>query len=792
MNAVNNPSSEPAEPDDLLSRLSQASLRITETLDLEVVLQGVVDGACSLTGAGMGGITTLDDAGQLQDFITSGLTPEEHRRFLELPGGPEFFAYLSSLPEPLRLADFSAHTRAAGLPEILPPVQTFLGTPIRHLGRQVGNLYLSGKAGGLEFTRKDEEVLVLFASQAALAIANAHRYREEQRSRADLEALLNTTPVGVVVFDARSGRVVSLNQEARRISGGLLAPGRTLDQLLEVMVFRRLDGREIGPGELPTERALRTGETVRAEEVVVHSPDGQRTTALINATPIRSEDDEIVSVLATIQDISPLEELERMRAEFLGMVSHQLRTPLTTIKGVAATLLGSPSPLDPLEARQFYRIIDEQTDVMRGLLADLLDLTRIDVGELSVATEPTEVAALVNQARNAFLRGGARNHIEVDLAPDLPRISVDRQRLLQVLNHLFANAARHSPEWSVIRVAGAPMDIYVEISVADEGSGVAVEQLPHLFRKFGRADGEEAGWRAGRDGLGLAICKGIVEAHGGRIWATSAGTGRGARVAFTAPSVDEYADHAATGREHPLPDVSQEARGNERILLISADRQTRSYLRNALAAAGYSPIVTDNAGTDNAGDVERLLGTEQPHLVLLDLTPPGPAGSELMQRLRRTSNVPVIFLSPRGADADVARAFEVGAADYLVKPFSPTELVARIRNALRNPADAGDAAEPDPFALRDLTIDYAGRAVAMAGQPVHLTQVEYRLLRALSINVGRVSTHAQLTELVWGPEAPIRPHLLRTYVKDIRHKLGDDSKRPTYLFTEPRVGYRLG
>ena len=140
-------------PDDLLnenqalrerlSKLSEPSIRITEDLDLDSVLQGVVDGARSLTGARMGGITALDEQGQLQDFITSGLTPEEHQRFLELPGGPEFFAYLSMTPGPLRLADFSGHTTSAGLPAIDPPlgpVGTFLGAPIRHRGEHVGNL----------------------------------------------------------------------------------------------------------------------------------------------------------------------------------------------------------------------------------------------------------------------------------------------------------------------------------------------------------------------------------------------------------------------------------------------------------------------------------------------------------------------------------------------------------------------------------------------------------------------------------------------------------------------------
>ena len=102
---------------DRLSRLSEASLRITEDLDLDTVLQGVVDGARSLTGARMGGMTALDEQGQLQDFITSGLTPEEHQRFVDLPGGPEFFAYLSMIPRPLRLADFSGHTTSAGFPQ---------------------------------------------------------------------------------------------------------------------------------------------------------------------------------------------------------------------------------------------------------------------------------------------------------------------------------------------------------------------------------------------------------------------------------------------------------------------------------------------------------------------------------------------------------------------------------------------------------------------------------------------------------------------------------------------------
>ena len=326
MKRPDDPMREIAALRERLSRLSEASLHITEDLDLNAVLQGVLDGARSLTGARMGGVTILDDSGQLQDFITSGLTDEDHQRFVNLPGGPEFFAYLSSLPEPLRLADFSAHTTALGLPEVGPPlgpVGSFLGAPIRLRGVRAGNLYLSDKEGGGEFTQDDEETLAMFASHAAMAIANARRHREEQRARAYLETLIDTTPVGVVVFNAVSGVPVSLNREGRRLVDGLTNPGQTAEQLLDVLTFRRADGREISLREFPLAEALSTGETVRAEEIVIGVPDGRSVSVLLNATAIRSEEGQVESVVVTLQDMTALEELDRLRAEFLGMVSHE-------------------------------------------------------------------------------------------------------------------------------------------------------------------------------------------------------------------------------------------------------------------------------------------------------------------------------------------------------------------------------------------------------------------------------------------------------------------------------------
>ena len=142
---------------------------------------------------------------------------------------------------------------------------------------------------------------------------------------------------------------------------------------------------------------------MRAEEVIFRFPDGRAVTTLANATPIYSEDGEIVAVVAVLQDMTPLAEMERLRSEFLGMVSHELRTPLTTIKGSSATVLGSSTPFDDSEVRQVFRIIDDQADRLRDLVNNLLDMTRVEAGMLSVNPEPTAVTALIDEAKNRVL-----------------------------------------------------------------------------------------------------------------------------------------------------------------------------------------------------------------------------------------------------------------------------------------------------------------------------------------------------------------------------------------------------
>ena len=766
--------------------MAEACLGMASNLDIDAVLQGVIDGARSLTGARYGALVSFDDSGGIRDLVTSGMTPEERRRMGALPKGLGLLGYLNEVPRPLRLSEITSHPRSVGFPKNHPPMKTFLGAPIRHLGEPVGNIYLTEKEGGREFTSEDEDTLVLFAAQASMAIANARIHEEQRKAKADLEALINVSPVGVLVFDAKTGDLVSVNDETRRIVGRVNAPGRSLNQLLEVMALRTVDGRDIPLDELPTAKALRSGQTVIGDEVVIHLPNGRAVTTLVNARPIYRDDGEAVSVVVTMQDITSLEEMKRQRTEFLGMVSHELRTPLTAIKGSAASMLGTTYPLDPTETRQFLRIIDEQADLMRHLINDLVDMTQIESGTLSVTPEPTSLEDLVELAREAFIHEESTNTLTVDLAPDLPRVMADKRRVFQVLSTLLANASERSPGPSAIRVSVSPGDVYIAVSVEDESGGAPAHNLLHPFQRYSRTDGQTMGGRNGREGLGLAICKGIVEAHGGRMSAESAGPERGARYSFTIPVVDETAQSDRNGSGHLTANSELSGRQHAHILAVDGDQEARRFIRNTLSGAGFIPVVTGDAD-----DIGRLVDVEQPHLILLDTTLSWNGGFELMERINRISDAPVILLSGYGSGQNMNRAFELGAADYLVKPFTATELVARIRAALRRRASPVHNGPSGPFVLDDLAINYAERAVTVAGRPVELTATEYRLLFELSTAAGRVLTHEHLLRLVWGPLHSTDTRIVRTHIKALRRKLGDNANSPAYIFTERRVGYRM-
>jgi DNA-binding response OmpR family regulator/signal transduction histidine kinase len=755
-----------------ISSLSRAAVRISTSLDSDAVLQEVVNSARALTGARYGLITTVDEVGRPRRFVGSGITAAQHRRLTGWADGPRLFEHLTGLPGALSFKDIPAYLLRHGFGTDVLPFSTARGAPIDHRGTRVGYLFVVDKEEGGEFTDCDEEVLPPFASHAGTAIANARVFRDERRARARLEALVATSPVGVVVLDVGTGGVVSLNREARRIVEGVRVADSSVERLVELLTFRRADGSEVALTDFPLERQLRRAETVRAEEIELSVPDGGSVRALINATPIQGPDGDVESVVVTMQDLGPFEEIERMRTEFLAIVSHELRTPLTSIQGSTSAVLSAEPAFARPEMMQFFRIIDEQAARMSGLIRDLLDAGRIATGTLSVSPEPLNIAALVDAARRSFLSGGRRHAVVADLPADLPRVMADRERMVQILTNLIWNAARHSPESSPIRISASRDGAVVEISVADQGRGIPAEQLPHLFRKH--STGSDGAPSLG-SGLGLAICKGLVEAHGGRIRAESGGEGRGARFTFTVPVTEEAA--AIRGGEGDV----HEGREPATILVVDDEPEVLRYVRDILRAAGYTTL-----SVGDHRELSDMIRAEKPHLVLLDLMLPGTDGIKLMEDVPELADLPVIFISAYERDETIARALEAGAADYIVKPFSPMELTARVRAALRH------RAKHAAFELEGLSIDYGTRRVTVAGHPVKLTATEYEVLRVLSRNAGRVSTYRSLLNQAWSKHpGKIDPKLVHALVQTLRRKLGEDGSRAAYILNERGVGYRM-
>jgi two-component system KDP operon response regulator KdpE len=220
-----------------------------------------------------------------------------------------------------------------------------------------------------------------------------------------------------------------------------------------------------------------------------------------------------------------------------------------------------------------------------------------------------------------------------------------------------------------------------------------------------------------------------------------------------------------------------------KVLVIDDERAMRRLLRVSLEAQGCRFI---EAETGSDGLVSAA--NNRPDLILLDLTLPDLDGREVLARIREWSNVPIIILTVRDRDADKVSLLDAGADDYVTKPFSPQELLARIRAALRHAP--GGTAEPS-VSTGQLEIDFAGRIIRVRGRDVHLTGTEYEILRVLATNLGKVVTQRQLLMKVWGPQSLEQTQYLRVHVAQIRKKIEDDPSRPRLLITEPGVGYRL-
>ena len=306
----------------------------------------------------------------------------------------------------------------------------------------------------------------------------------------------------------------------------------------------RLTGSKVEDVFMPSSSPLAPGSDGGVTKDVIHGPNGRDITVAITRSAIRDAGGQLAGIVHVMRDISAEEEVDRLKDEFLSTVSHELRTPLGFIMGYGTTLLLPDAPEDRTETRRCVQVMVDASKELQELVDNLLDMTKIGAGSLSVIPEPVRLDQLVRSAVERIrIRGEAHRFDASSLPRSLPPVRADAHRIEQVLYNLLDNAIKYSPEGGHVDVRASASDGEVVVSVIDEGLGIPTDELPTLFERFHR--GTVARSRGiGGTGLGLAICRGIIAAHGGRIWAESpatdhrSGLPRGTAIRFTLPIAD--------------------------------------------------------------------------------------------------------------------------------------------------------------------------------------------------------------------------------------------------------------
>lgn len=525
-------------PNQVLFAAYEAALAVASELDLDKVLQRLVDLARQVVPAKYAALGVADSEGRIVQFLTSGISDEVRAAIGPIPQGHGLIGVLIHERKTLRVPDISKDPRSAGFPAHHPPMRSLLGVPILLGDRVLGDLYLTERLERSEFTEEDEAAVQVLAAHAASAIERAQLHREvsegsrqatEQRNQ--LQSIIENLPSGVLILTAPDGAIELANSTALHLLFGESDTGGRLPVHGRDYRLLKADGSPLPTEQLPGYRALR-GETARNRNFLLERNDGTRVPVLTQATPIRDRSGAIARAVVVHQDVTRLREAEQLKDDFLSLVSHEFRTPLTAIHGGAFLLAKQGESLDEETRQELLHDIFAESERLDRMLANMLAVAAIMAGRLEASTEPVLVAPLVRTAADDVAGRTPDHTFTFDLPDGLPPIEGDPQLLDQVLRNLYENAVKYSPGAGEICTAAEREGDRVRILVTDQGVGIAPEHVPHVFERFRRpgADPTVRGM-----GLGLYLSRLLIEAQGGRISASSPGAGLGATFAIELP-----------------------------------------------------------------------------------------------------------------------------------------------------------------------------------------------------------------------------------------------------------------
>jgi len=408
------------------------------------------------------------------------------------------------------------------------PLHQVIALPLTFEERVGGVIYLF-RSGSMAFSPSDESLLASFADQAAIAVRNAQLYQQVMAEKQQLDAIIEHSADGVMILDPE-WRVTVFNRALSQMTGwpAEQALGRPCYQVLPL---EEASGPNLCSPDL-RETAFLGGQPLVIDGLLTR-PGGSRIAVSITYSPLYDEEGPLTHVIANVVDVTRFREAEEMKSTFVSVVSHELKTPVSLIKGYATTLAREDANWDAATVREGLQVIVEESDRLNALINNLLDASRIQAGAFKLERADVNIPRLAAKVVDNFRLQTQIHRFVLDFPADFPTLFGDEERLRQVLNNLVGNAIKYAPRGGEIRIGGWRNEDEATIYVADQGIGIPVAEQDKLFQRFYRVDSSLQRSTQGA-GLGLYLCRSIVEAHGGRIWLSSE-QGKGTNVFFTLP-----------------------------------------------------------------------------------------------------------------------------------------------------------------------------------------------------------------------------------------------------------------
>lgn len=565
-------------------------------------------------------------------------------------------------------------------------------------------------------------------------------------------------------------------------------------------VLVELAGME--PGMLPAEARALSDIEVDAEyvvEKVASSRETGRQSLRLSAFSVADgAGDQFRVLLATeaTPRAVPVPPTTAQAVSALPLGLHQgLQPSLANLKSAALSLQSGSRRWEASGHQEMLRVIQHEAESIYEALAAYEELVALAAGRKRLQHRPVELSDVLMGLLAEWKPTAPAHAFELAMPGEVPLLSADEVHIALAINLLIEHAVRMTPGGDTIRVDLRPGPEVVTVSIHHHGYAPTAEELAHLFEPFQRLRGMPDAYIRG--GMGLALAEALISAHGGRAWAETRQGKPGAAVAMALPYAPPACDshvvetngvEAAPSMAVPLaPQPLATRKARQCVLVIESDVRMLRYLRANLDGESYRASTAASLA-----DAQSAIDRDDPDVLLLDAHLPDDDLTESLCKLREETGAPIIVLARRHDPAQCAEALDLGATDYVAKPFSMDELLARVRVALRQRDAALRAVTREPvFEHGGLMIDFEQRSVAVEGKPVALSKTEFKLLRVLAQHRNMVLSHELLLERVWGPAYCQEVEFVWVYIRRLRRKIEPDPSAPRYILTVPGVGYRL-